>query len=188
MEIAILLAIGIYLWTKRTAVSFLPGDSSSGAAGVTVDETKVTALSLAITNAEHSQISGNWPNHNPGDIEDATGAKIVYASDADGMSALNGIVRGWLTGVSKLYSLDDSFYEVGRKYVNGPNAGVGLASLAWAANVVWWLNANAQCNLTGANTLRDFLNYQAAAAASVYAASPVTPSCPGGGCLCGGCC
>ena len=157
---------------------------------MTADETKVTALSLAITQAEHSQTAGNWPNHNPGDIEDGSGAKIVYASDADGMSALNGIVRGWLSGVSRIYSLDDNFYEVGRKYVNGPNAGLGPDSLAWSANVVWWLNANAGTQLTGNNTLRDFLNYQAAVAAQPSYTVSTVGSCPAGGCLgsCGGCC
>jgi hypothetical protein len=188
--LGILLLIGAYVYFKGKSVDFLPGDAQSGAAAMTVDENKVTALANAIADAEGFGVPGAIPtvNHNPGDITDGKGNKLVYASDADGMAALSSIVRGWLTGVSRLYSLDDSFQEVGRKYVNGPNAGVDANSMAWASNVVAWLNRNAGVSLSPASTLRDFLNWTAPA--PVYgcegATLPSSPGCCGsssGGCF-----
>jgi hypothetical protein len=124
-------------------------------------EIKVSALARGISVAEGFGVNGAIPTraNNPGDL--AVGDKglgvlgpsrvTVFASITEGWDALYRIVRGWLTGKSSIYFLDDSIFEVARKYVNGPQASANQDSEAWAANV-----AN-EIGMSTSNTLREFL-------------------------------
>lgn len=114
------------------------------ASGDTVASPKIEELAAAIASAEGFGIPDAIPTraNNPGDIKlpgDAghgnIDGKTIFASVSAGWSALYHMIGGWISGSSSVYSLADTFREIGRKYVVGPLAVANQQSNDWASNV-----------------------------------------------------
>jgi hypothetical protein len=119
-----------------------------------VSDTLVVKFSEAIAKAEGFYVPNSVPAraHNPGDLTDdgdvglgfiqtagSFGAKItVYATDADGWTALYKKVRRMLNGASKVYTLDMTLMEVAIKY---------SGDAAWATNVAKDLGVDTRTSL-----------------------------------------
>lgn len=104
--------------------------------------TAAQKIAAAIAKAEGSGKPGAIPTiaNNPGDlVEGDLGngtiqGKTVFASAQEGLTALENMVSGWLTGNSRIYSPDMTISEISTWYVNG-TADATAASDAWASNV-----------------------------------------------------
>lgn len=119
------------------------GDGATGALGGVVNTTplnsKITALAQAIARAEGFGIANAVPTvaHNPGDLvlgdigngiaNDA--GVTIFASDADGWSALYHELNLIFSGQSAVYSGSFTFATFARIWTGGDNFS------AWAANV-----------------------------------------------------
>lgn len=92
----------------------------------------IVLLGIAIATAEGYFLPGTWPerHNNPGDITDPdTGAKISYASDQEGWSALYSKLSMDLSGESTVYSPNMTLAQFAQKWTGGDNPD------SWASNV-----------------------------------------------------
>lgn len=134
-------------------VTVLAASASGDVMGAS--QAKVDELAAAIGAAEGFGVPGAIPtrSNNPGDLEigdvgfGVINGKTIFSSVAQGWARLHSIVSGWVNGTSRTYFPSDSFREIGRKYVNGPNAAASAASDDWAGNVAQVLGVDIDSTL-----------------------------------------
>ena len=78
----------------------------------------VIAIANAIARAEGYYVKNSIPMilNNPGDIENSLGAKIVFATEADGWDALYKQIELMISGRSHVYKPTMSWIDIGKLY------------------------------------------------------------------------